>query len=90
MPAYIIFGNQVLMDVAHHRPTTEEEMKRIKGMGPEKIGKYGDAIIEIVSAPTSTKRVVSTKSKVVMAAEPEIEEDESSRLPSRRYLKKIA
>lgn len=88
LPAYMVFGNQVLTDLAHYRPTTEDELKRIKGMGPEKLGKYGDAIIEIVTVKTSTSKSQSLKTTEFEDGANFQVDTETNQLPRRRYLPK--
>jgi len=51
-PAYTVVADQVLHDIARHRPATLAQLGNIKGMGPVKLERYGDALLAAVeSAP---------------------------------------
>ncbi|MFM7044762.1 MAG: ATP-dependent DNA helicase UvrD2 [Ilumatobacteraceae bacterium] len=44
-PAYVVFPDVVLRDLAARRPSTRAEMARIRGIGPAKLEQYGDAFL---------------------------------------------
>jgi len=46
MPAYFIFDNKTLLEIANKKPTTKEEMITIKGIKEQKYSKYGEIFIE--------------------------------------------
>lgn len=48
VPPYVIFNNQTLEEIARHKPTTLEAVEKIKGIGPAKMGHYGEIIVELV------------------------------------------
>ena len=48
-PAFIIFGDAPLKDIAKARPTDLRALSRIKGVGPSKLDSYGDDVLEIVA-----------------------------------------
>ena len=48
VPAYAIFSNQTLEAIAQHRPTTLAALEKVKGIGPAKIGQYGETVVELV------------------------------------------
>ena len=50
LPAYMVLHNQTIAAIARKRPTTFQELALIPGMGEVKIAKYGNAILELVSA----------------------------------------
>jgi DNA helicase-2/ATP-dependent DNA helicase PcrA len=51
-PAYTVLSDQSLHDIARKRPTTLAALGNIKGMGPVKLERYGDALLAVVeSAP---------------------------------------
>lgn len=55
-PAFIIFGDSVLQNIVHAHPTTLDELQRVSGIGPERVDRFGAAIIAIVrdkEMPTS-------------------------------------
>jgi len=49
-PAYTVVADQVLHDIASRRPATLAELGNIKGMGPVKLERYGDALLAVVEA----------------------------------------
>jgi DNA helicase-2/ATP-dependent DNA helicase PcrA len=48
-PAFIIFGDAPLKDIARTRPADLRALSRIKGVGPSKLDSYGDDVLEIVA-----------------------------------------
>ncbi len=63
VPPYIIFNDKTLEEMAAVRPMTDEDMKRISGVGERKLHLYGsyfiDAIIEFVG-PAASRGKTST------------------------------
>ncbi|MDP9463561.1 MAG: HRDC domain-containing protein, partial [Actinomycetota bacterium] len=49
-PAYTVLSDQALHDIARSRPTTLAGLGEIKGMGPVKLERYGDALLAVVEA----------------------------------------
>ncbi|NBK78614.1 DNA helicase RecQ [bacterium D16-76] len=50
VPAYIIFSNTALADMAAKQPTTLEEFRLVSGVGEVKAKKYGQAFLEGIAA----------------------------------------
>ncbi|BDI31144.1 hypothetical protein CCAX7_31950 [Capsulimonas corticalis] len=48
VPPYVIFGDKTLRALAEMRPTNEEDLLRVPGIGPSKAEKYGGAILKMV------------------------------------------
>jgi DNA helicase-2/ATP-dependent DNA helicase PcrA len=48
-PAYVVFDNKTLAAIARVAPTSRQELSRISGVGPAKLDKYGDAIVELIT-----------------------------------------
>ena len=48
-PAYIIFNDRTLIEMAEKRPMTLDEMARIGGVGAKKLESYGDAFLEVIA-----------------------------------------
>jgi len=48
VPAYIVFGDAALRDMARKKPTTPSEMLRVKGVGPQKLQAFGEVFLECV------------------------------------------
>ncbi|GAA5501242.1 ribonuclease D [Deinococcus xinjiangensis] len=45
---FIIASNATLAEIARRIPYTEADLKAVKGMGPERMKKYGEKILEVV------------------------------------------
>lgn len=48
VPAYIVFNDKVLRELVMHRPSNDAELLAISGIGPAKVERYGDRILEAV------------------------------------------
>jgi len=48
VPAYVVFADRTLADMAARRPTTPEEMLEVHGVGAAKLRRYGEAFLEVV------------------------------------------
>ncbi|WP_111735297.1 DNA helicase RecQ [Roseovarius amoyensis] len=49
MPAYIVFTDRTLIEMAETRPRTLDEMARIGGVGAKKLEQYGRAFLEVIN-----------------------------------------
>jgi ATP-dependent DNA helicase RecQ len=49
MPAYIVFNDRTLIEMAETRPRTLDEMARIGGVGAKKLEQYGAAFLEVIT-----------------------------------------
>ncbi|NOE33915.1 DNA helicase RecQ [Ruegeria sp. HKCCD7318] len=48
VPAYVIFPDRTLIEMAENRPTTLDDMARIGGVGAKKLERYGDTFLEVI------------------------------------------
>ena len=48
-PAYVVATNRTLRDLVHYRPSNEDELLTMYGVGKDKVGKFGLEILEIVN-----------------------------------------
>ncbi len=48
VPAFVIFGDRSLIEMAKAYPTNREAMLKINGVGPVKWAKYGQAFLDVV------------------------------------------
>lgn len=46
LPAYLIFSDAVLLQMASQRPRSGEELLQINGIGPKKLAQYGDLFLQ--------------------------------------------
>ena len=49
VPAYIIFTDRTLVEMAETRPETLDQMARISGVGAKKLESYGSAFLEVIT-----------------------------------------
>ena len=49
VPAYIIFNDRTLIEMAQTRPQTLDEMAHIGGVGAKKLEKYGEIFLQIIT-----------------------------------------
>jgi len=48
VPAYVIFHDRTLRDIAQLRPASLSELTRVGGIGGSKVGRYGEAVLDII------------------------------------------
>jgi DNA helicase-2/ATP-dependent DNA helicase PcrA len=54
VPAYVVAHDATLAAIAESRPATAAALRRVKGMGPAKLERYGAEILAVVAeAPPS-------------------------------------
>ncbi len=51
-PAYTVLSDQTLRELARRRPANLAALGSIKGMGPVKLERYGDALLAVIEAAT--------------------------------------
>ncbi len=49
MPAYMIFPDRTLIEMAETRPATLDQMARVSGVGAKKLESYGQAFLEVIT-----------------------------------------
>ncbi|MER7365167.1 DNA helicase RecQ [Nonomuraea wenchangensis] len=49
VPAYVIFHDATLREIATRRPTTTAELSTVNGVGENKLAKYGDQVLEVLT-----------------------------------------
>jgi len=49
MPAYIVFPDRTLIEMAERRPETLDQMARISGVGAKKLESYGAAFLAVIT-----------------------------------------
>ncbi len=50
VPAYVVFDDRTLKDIARRRPTTDFDLSAVSGVGPKKMADYAEAVVGIVRA----------------------------------------
>jgi ATP-dependent DNA helicase RecQ len=54
VPAFVIFNDATLRDMARERPTTRQALRRVRGVGEFKLEKYGDEFLAIIKLGTGS------------------------------------
>jgi ATP-dependent DNA helicase RecQ len=52
VPAYIVFSDASLRDMARQRPQTLDEFRKIRGVGDRKTEDFGEEFIELIADST--------------------------------------
>jgi DNA helicase-2/ATP-dependent DNA helicase PcrA len=50
LPAYVVFHNATLAEIAGRRPRDLSELSAVPGVGPAKLERYGDEVLEVLKA----------------------------------------
>ena len=48
-PAYVVFADAVLMEMARTRPKNIDDFARLSGVGAVKLERYGDAFLQVIN-----------------------------------------
>lgn len=59
VPAYLIFSDATLLELATYLPQTPEEMRKISGFGDVKLARYGKYFLEAIMIYCSSRKLVS-------------------------------
>jgi superfamily II DNA helicase RecQ len=51
VPAYVVLHDATIRELAAVRPQTRNELAGVKGFGPVKVERYGDAILAVLASP---------------------------------------
>jgi ATP-dependent DNA helicase RecQ len=54
IPAYVVFHDSTLREIAARRPSSLVELATVSGIGQTKLDRYGEAILAVVHPPTPT------------------------------------
>ncbi len=87
LPPHYIFSKSTLEDLARQRPTSLDGLLTVKGIGPAKLERYGNALLAIL-APNTTGNNASDELVETLSDSPDLdsdsakERDESGVLPS--------
>ncbi|MBI2740929.1 MAG: DNA helicase RecQ [Rhodospirillales bacterium] len=53
VPAYVVFSDRTLAELATHRPQSPQAFREIHGVGDAKLERYGDIFLEAIRAATA-------------------------------------
>ncbi len=57
VPAYIVFGDTALRDMARRRPSTLEGFTQVKGVGEVKLRDYGDLFLKAITSHCAEQKI---------------------------------
>jgi len=60
VPAYVVFHDATLLEMARERPATLEQMAAINGVGPAKLENFGNAFLSAIAARSRGPRTGQT------------------------------
>ena len=49
VPAYVVLHDATLNELASRRPMSPAELAAVKGLGPAKLDRYGDELLEVLA-----------------------------------------
>ena len=49
VPAYVVFGDATLIEMAAKRPRTSDDLLEVNGVGKAKLERYGEAFLEAIA-----------------------------------------
>ena len=75
VPAYIIFSDATLLELATYLPQTEFEMRKISGFGEVKLAKYGQLFLNAIRSYSVTRGLSSKISEKIPKRERRIKTD---------------
>jgi DNA helicase-2/ATP-dependent DNA helicase PcrA len=55
VPAYVVLSNATVAEIARAQPHNERELSRISGIGPTKLERYGEDILNIVNSSVASE-----------------------------------
>jgi len=87
VPAYIVFGDATLRDLARRRPTTTENILAVHGVGQKKCDDYGEPFLKRIAAYCSEYGVavdVTTESATEASGEPVASHVQASKVSAGR------
>ena len=67
VPAYIVFNDKTLIEMAQERPQTLDDMARISGVGTKKLATYGAEFLSVITG--AADRVHPTRRKIAGRSE---------------------
>lgn len=54
-PAYMVLRNESILQIARENPQTVDDLQSIRGIGPVKLERYGETILEVIQPDTAKK-----------------------------------
>lgn len=60
-PAYVVFPDKTLIEMATHKPVTMDDFSRLNGVGAKKLEKYGKIFLEVLNGDAEDMHPVRRK-----------------------------
>jgi ATP-dependent DNA helicase RecQ len=61
VPAFVVFPDTTLNEMARERPANLDQMMEISGVGPRKLEQFGDAFLEVLTAHRKLSRLTASE-----------------------------
>jgi ATP-dependent DNA helicase RecQ len=61
VPAYVIFGDKTLKDMARVKPVSVSEFSAVFGVGETKLAQYGEIFMKVIREYLDSERTVTTE-----------------------------
>jgi ATP-dependent DNA helicase RecQ len=55
VPAYVVFSDRTLIELARHRPENLSAMREIHGIGDAKLERYGPAFLDVIKGDPAVR-----------------------------------
>jgi superfamily II DNA helicase RecQ len=55
VPAYVVFSDRTLMEIASRRPKNLDALEGVRGVGPVKLERYGERFLDVVRDADETE-----------------------------------
>jgi len=55
VPAYIVFSDRTLADMAMRKPVSLDSLARVKGVGEMKLSRYGEIFLDVIRNSEDTE-----------------------------------
>lgn len=78
LSGFMIASNAILANIAKANPSTLEALNEVKGIGVERLKRYGATMLEVLGDPDAIERLFPETSEIEPAAEPNAVSDSSS------------
>ncbi|RMD48824.1 MAG: ATP-dependent DNA helicase RecQ, partial [Alphaproteobacteria bacterium] len=72
IPAYMVFNDRTLAEMARRRPRDLDALARISGVGQVKLERWGDAFLEVIRGAPVVERVHPTRRRLAGSADGEL------------------
>ncbi|MEM9341868.1 MAG: DNA helicase RecQ [Pseudomonadota bacterium] len=72
VPAYVVFPDRTLIEMAETRPQTLDDMARVAGVGAKKLERYGATFLKVINAEAMDEALHPARRKVAGRSEADV------------------